>query len=376
MTRDTGIEKRERRGRTVYCAVAYDKSTGKKISKTFENVTAARQWRSDAMSALRAGTMTSDRGPTLKDAAGQWLQDARAGHIRNRSGDPYKPSAIRSYEKNLRLRVLPALGDRRLGDIQPKDIQHLLDKLQRDGASASTIDGTLTPLRAIYRRARTRGLAAPNPTTGLDKPAIRSKPRLFASPDQADAMLAALTGPSRALWATALYAGLRRGELMALRWEDVDLATGVIHVRRGWDTMEGEITPKSKQGRRNVPIPGALRDHLDQHAIATGRDGRVFGPPRRIISWAEQAGDTWTALGLPRLTLHEARHSYASLMIAAGVNAKSLSTYMGHATIAMTLDLYGHLMPGNEAQAADLLDAYLARSTSTTTSTDPAEAVM
>ena len=102
----------------------------------------------------------------------------------------------------------------------------------------------------------------------------------------------------------------------------------------------------------------------------------MFGPPRRLITWAEQAGDTWAEQGLPRLTLHCARHTYASLMIAAGVNAKSLSTYMGHATIGLTLDLYGHLMPGNEAQAADLLDAYLARSTSTTTSTDPAESVV
>ena len=77
------------------------------------------------------------------------LEDARAGHIHNRSGDPYKPATLRGYEKNLRLRALPALGDRRLADIQPKDVQELLDTLKRQGASASTIDTTLTPLKAI-----------------------------------------------------------------------------------------------------------------------------------------------------------------------------------------------------------------------------------
>jgi integrase len=371
MAKATGIEVRERRGRTVYCAVVYDKQTGKKQSKTFDNVTAARLWRTDTTAALHAGTITTDRGPLLRDAAQQWLEDARNGHVRNRSGDVYKPAAIRGYERNLRLRVLPKLGHKRLADIQPHDVQDMLDQLQRDGASPSTIDGTINPLRAIYRRARTRGRVTTNPTTGLEKPAVRSKPRQFASPAEADALLATLDGPARALWATALYAGLRRGELVALLWEDVDLATGVIHVRRGWDAIEGEIAPKSKQGRRNVPIPGALRDYLDQHALITGKQGRVFGSDRHVRTWAEQAGKAWEKQGLPRLTLHCARHTYASLMIAAGVNAKALSTFMGHATIAITLDLYGHLMPGSEAQAADLLDDYLARSTSTSTSTAP-----
>jgi integrase len=373
MAKDTGIEKRQRQGRTVYCAVVFDKQTGKKRSKSFDTVTAARLWRTDTMAALRAGTMTTDRGPLLRDVAQEWLDDVRAGHVRNRSGDVYKPSAVRGYEQNLRRRALPKLGHMRLGDVQPRDVQALLDQLQRDGASASTIDTTLTPLRSIYRRARARGLVTTNQTTGLEKPAVRCKPRRFASPAEADALLAVLDGPSRALWATALYAGLRRGELIALRWEDVDLATGVIHVRRGWDAIEGEIAPKSKQGRRNVPIPGALRDHLDQHALTTGKEGRVFGSNRQVRTWAEHAAEIWEKQGLPRLTLHGARHTYASLMIAAGVNAKALSTFMGHANIGITLDLYGHLMPGSEAQAADLLDGYLARSTSTTASTDPAE---
>jgi integrase len=76
---------------------------------------------------------------------------------------------------------------------------------------------------------------------------------------------------------------------------------------------------------------------------------------------ATAAAKTWAAMSLPPLTLHEGRHTYASLMIAAGVNAKTLSTFMGHASISVTLDLYGHLFPGSEAEAADLLDAYLAR---------------
>ncbi len=95
--------------------------------------------------------------------------------------------------------------------------------------------------------------------------------------------------------------------------------------------------------------------------MSNGGAGRVFASDRQIRAQADRAGDVWKDASLTRITLHEARHTYASLMIAAGVNAKALSSYMGHANIAITLDRYGHLMPGNEAEAATLLDAYLDR---------------
>ncbi len=162
-----------------------------------------------------------------------------------------------------------------------------------------------------------------------------------------------------------MYAGLRRGELMALRIEDVDLATGLIHVLRGWDAIEGPILPKSGKGRR-VPIAAALRDHLDEHLLQLRwSDGLVFGAiahsPFGSHTVRNRITTAWAKAGLQPITLHECRHTFASLMIAAGVNAKALSTYMGHANISITLDRYGHLMPGNEDEAACLLDAYLAR---------------
>jgi integrase len=171
----------------------------------------------------------------------------------------------------------------------------------------------------------------------------------------------------RALWATALYAGLRLGELRALRWRDVDFNGGVIHVRRSWDAREGEIPPKSEAGKRKVPMPQALRDLLKvrrQVALATAPDALVFGRdakrPFHPDTPAQRARKTWKAAKLAPLTLHDCRHTYASLMIDAGANAKALSTYMGHANIAITMDRYGHLMPGNEAEAAKAFDVYLA----------------
>jgi integrase len=193
-------------------------------------------------------------------------------------------------------------------------------------------------------------------------PAIRRHIRYVTGPEQAERLLDALTGADRALWATAMYAALRRAELTALRWEDVDLAAGVIHVRRGWDHLEGEIEPKSREGRRKVPVPAPLRDVLLEHRMSTAPGAvRVFRSQSWVAGAMKRARRTWTAAKLDSITLHEARHTYASFMIAAGVNAKALQVFMGHANIAITLDLYSHLMPGSEGEAAGLLEAFLQR---------------
>ncbi len=340
----------------TFKAQVWDAGTEKRLTKTFTTITAARQWRQDAASSLRAGTLTADRGPTLEQAAEDWLAAARAGIARNRSGDPYKPSAIRGYEQNLRKRVLPDLGDERLRAITLPQLQRFVDRLAADGAAAATITTTITPLRAIYRRARQLGEVHANPTSGISVPAVNRRQTRFATAEQVEAMLGELdSAKDRALWATAFYAGLRRGELMGLHREEVDLATGVIRVERGWDQCEGEVAPKSKQGRRKVPIPAILRDRLIEYLMDGPDSGRIFVGARDSYERGRVAQ-------AEPFTLHECRHGYAALMIAAGVNVKALSTFMGHANIGITLDQYGHLLPGAEDEAAGLLDAFLARS--------------
>ena len=160
-----------------------------------------------------------------------------------------------------------------------------------------------------------------------------------------------------------MYAGLRRGELMALRWSDVDLKAGTIHVQRSWDMDHGPGDTKNRN-RRRAPIVGALREYLAAQRLAQppGRElcfALGSGGPFRPDCLQQRADAEWEAAGLERLTLHDCRHTFASLAIAAGVNAKALSSYMGHSSVAITLDRYGHLMPGNEAEAASLLDTYL-----------------
>ena len=162
-----------------------------------------------------------------------------------------------------------------------------------------------------------------------------------------------------------MFAGLRLGELRALRVTNIDLAAGLIHVERGYDAVEGEIGLKSGAGRRKVPIAAVLRDYLAEHLARTGRTSsdRCFGStgvqPFDSQKLQARADKTWSKTGLERVTPHECRHSFAALMIAASVNAKALQSFMGHSSITTTMDTYGHLMPGSEDEAAGLLDAYL-----------------
>jgi integrase len=348
----------------AYEAWVFSVRDGKKLRKTFSNLSEAKGWRADATSAVRKGTMRSPSTQTLREAASAWLKGAEDGVIRTRSGDPYKPSALRSYQASLNQRILREFGSVRLSALSRVDLQDYADRLLSEGLDPSTIRNTLMPLRAIYRRAVARGEVTVNPTTGLELPAVRGRRDRIASPAEAAALLTALPEEDHALWATAMYAGLRRGELMALRWEDIDLKANVITVSRSWDVKAGIIEPKSQAGKRTVPIASVLRELLITHRLRSGRSealafGRDSARPFEPVTLSERASRAWEKAELEAITLHECRHTFASLMIAAGVNAKALSTYMGHASVMITLDRYGHLFPGNEEEAAGLLDSYL-----------------
>ena len=359
-----------------YEAWAYIARERRKVRRSFPSLAAARAWRTDAQVAIRQGTLRAPSQATLREAAHAFLQGAKDGTIRARGGGRYKPSAIRGYAAALD-RILPELGGTKLSQIDRLDLQKLADRWLSEGLSPSSVRNQLMPLRVISRRALLRGQITVNPTTGLDLPAVRGKRERIAGPQEAAALMKALPVGDRALWATALYAGLRRGELQALRWDHVDLAVGTIRVERAWDEKAHcYIEPKSRAGTRSVPIAAILRDELLEHKLRSRREqGLVFGTGREtpFVSstiW-RRARTAWKKAKLNPISLHEGRHTFASLMIAAGVNPKALSSYMGHASISTTLDRYGHLMPGNETQAAALLDRLLASVRASSTSLAP-----
>jgi integrase len=202
----------------------------------------------------------------------------------------------------------------------------------------------------------------------LRLPARRGRRDRIVGVQEAIALMDALPIADRALWGSAFWAGLRHGELKALTWENVDLAGGTIEVRSSWDQQVGPVAPKSRAGARRVPIVGRLRDLLTEHRIVADRDdGLVFGRsttlPFQSGTVNDRARRIWAAASLNSIGLHEARHTAASFWIAARLNIKTVSVYMGHASVAFTLDRYGHLLPGNEAESVERVDAFIERAT-------------
>jgi len=365
---------RSRAGGRCSCSPSYQAQVWsarehKTIRKTFPTLAAARSWRHESQVALRKGLLRSSSQLTLEEAAKAWLSAAEAGIVRTRTGEAYKPSAIRAYRQALNHRIFPTLGAKRLTAISNTMLQDFADQLSAQGLSASSVRNTILPLRVIFRRAHLRNDVAVNPTLKLTLPVVRSQRERVAAPTEIVPLLDALQADDRAIYATAFYAGLRLGELQALQWDDIDLKTNLIRVSRSWDRQAGFVAPKSRSGIRRVPITAALRRELLNHRLQQGRGGRGFVFPNKRGNKPFNPGtlklhtDAWTANGLTPIGLHECRHSYAAYMIAAGINSKALSTYMGHSSITITLDRYGHLLPGNESEAAHLLDTWLKKAT-------------
>jgi integrase len=398
MAATTGIRQRHGNGCTQpasgckcpWQAEVWSPRDRKKIRKLFPTKGAAKSWRDDASGQVRRKELRAPTPITLDQAADAWLEGARTGLIRTRSGHPYKPSAIRSIEADLRLRVRPEFGWRKLAAITRTDLQDLADRLHAEGLNATTIGGAILPLRVIYRRAVGRpdsGITV-NPTTGLELPKPGGPRERVADPDECARLLQALGASDRPLWATAMYAGLRRGELQALRVENIDLEAGrhgMIDIIYGWDPIEGEIPTKNRR-RRKVPILKSLRPYLKPHleGLPWGErpDGLVFGDqPRKPFapsSNEQRAKRAWGWKQVPNpeggspkkirvpsrpdplepIGMHECRHTYVALLIAAKVELYTIGQLIGD-TVKMVETTYAHLLKGAEQRAGEELDTYL-----------------
>jgi integrase len=243
--------------------------------------------------------------------------------------------------------------------------------------------GPLAPatVRAVHRVLRKAsndalhaGLVARNPMTGVRPPRSATPEMQTWSADEVHRFLhATLHDRLYALWVLELATGMRRGELAGLRWTDVDLEAGRLAVRRsrvsvGYRVHEGE--PKTRAGRRTISIDrrvaGVLASHrrrqleerlawgeawLNTGYVFTAENGEPIHPERITVLFHEFTDEA----GLPRIRFHDLRHTSATLALAAGIHPKIVSERLGHTNIAITLDLYSHVTPSLQAEAADKL---------------------
>ncbi len=356
----------------------------KKIRKTLPTRQAATKWRRKHLGLAESGQLRAPTKITLAETAYTWLEMARSGEILNRSGKQYKPSVLRTMEGDYRLRLIPELGMHFMSDIERPDLQARVTVWQFK-LSASKVHACVNAARVLWRDfdlvTGAHNALLTNPTKGLRLPAVPLTRDRIATADEAHRLIAALDEEEQALWGCAMYAGLRLGELRALRAENIDLARKRIKIAAGWDQYEGEIDPKTEKGKRTTVVIELLEELLVRHLERTGRSGRdlVFGRapndpfcPGTVHNHAKKAwkearqhedDEDVIPVGerIHTIGLHDSRHTAVSHMLDAGITIDKVSKFMGHASITVTIDRYGHLLPGGEAEAAALLDEYHAR---------------
>ncbi len=304
---------------------------------------------------------------TLAQFFTKWLEDTIAP---NRRAKTY-----RSYEQMARCHILPMLGRIQLARLEPQQVQALLTQKQAEGLSPRTVAYIRAILRQALNRALKWGLVARNVATLVDPPTVEQFKIRPLNPTQAGQLLEAARGDRlEALYRVALSLGLRQGEALGLRWEDVDLEGRVLHVRVALQAVKGKlelVEPKTDNARRTLPLPAALAASLKVHRarqleerlkaggawqdwglVFTTRNGTPIHPRNLVRAFHALL----QRAGMEAMRFHDLRHSCLSLLAAQGIPARMAMEIAGHSDIRLTQNVYTHVYDDAKRQAADVMD--------------------
>jgi integrase len=291
-----------------------------------------------------------------------------------------RPATADSYAALVRLHLKPFLGKVPLAKLTPEDVECLLASKQRDGLSPNTVRLIRSTLRRALGMAERRGLVVRNVATLVDGPRIGDSTRRAMTAEEARSLLE-VSADHRlgALFALLLETGLRRGEALGLLWQDVDLDGQSLNVCHTMIRVAGKLTagePKTRQSRRIVHFSGELAATLRTHRrrqleerLSAGpgwhETGHVFasstGTPLDPSNVRSAFAQLCQRAALGHWTIHELRHTAASLMLSAGVPLHVVSDVLGHSSISITKDVYGHLVADDRERASEAISSVLYR---------------
>ena len=263
--------------------------------------------------------------------------------------------------------VVPALGNVRLSKLTPAHLQGFYRSKLDAGLSPRTVQYLHVVLHRALKQALRWGLVVRNVAEAVDPPRVPKKEVTPLSPEQARAFLEAASGGDRleALYVLAVHTGMRQGELFNLRWDDVDLDAGVLRVQGHEDRPE----PPHRDALRDGPgspqkPPERQLGEIDRAGSLWRENGLVFateiGTPLNRHNLTQRSfKPLLERAGLPQIRFHDLRHTCATILLSQGVHAKFVQELLGHATIAITLDTYSHVLPGMGGGTAEAMDEAL-----------------
>lgn len=334
----------------------------------------------ELLRSLRTGEYVEPSKLTVEELLKQWLRDVAKAST---SGKTYE-----RYAEIVDTHLIPALGHHRLAKLQPLHIQEFyaeaLRSGRRDGRGGLSRRSVVHLHRVLHlalRQAVRWQLLARNPAEAVDPPRPRPREMRVLDEDQMGQLLRLAVGtPFYVAVLLAVTTGMRRGEILALTWADIDFKAGNLVVTKSLEQTRAGLTikaPKTAKGRRTIPLPGLAINALRRQKVQQAKQRLVLGSPDdgtphavcpalnggylQPDALSRQFRAFIKASGLQCIRFHDLRHTHATQLLRQGVHPKVVSERLGHAGITITLDTYSHVVPGLQEDAARRLDSVLRR---------------
>ena len=366
-------EHRGKRGKVwhVVIDIGKDPGTGKR-RQHWETIRTSKR---DAQTRLRELLTSLDVGTFVKPSrltVAQWLEEWLHAYAEQKCS----PKTIDSYRGIVRIHIVPEIGAIGLKELEPRHLEALYAS-KKGKVSVRTIRYIHTLMWQALDYAVKKGVLSKNAAALAEPPARDKKEMNVIEPQDIDRFLqVAHKTPYGVMFETLLFSGLRRGEMLALRWKDVDLAHNRAFVSRTMYKLRGKVIvgpPKTQASQRLIALPDRLVDLLERHRqiqldqcellgrslkdddlVFAHSDGTPFDPS--VVSHG--FGHVATKAGLKDIRLHDLRHSCATLLLKSHIHPLIVAAQLGHASVRTTLDTYSKILPGLQEEAMKSLDAY------------------
>jgi integrase len=307
------------------------------------------------------------KSPTMAGFFEEWLT-----HLK----PLVRPSTWVGYETNVRLHINPRIGKKKLTGLSVRDVRLMVDGMRTDGHKPRVIQYAHATVRAALEHAMREELVSRNVAklVRVERPAKLTEHEPMTV-EEATAFLQAVRGDRvEAMWTVILMLGLRRSEVCALEWDDVDFGRGTLRVAKSLHRTAGalrELPTKTRRSNRTVPLPSRVRYALAAHHVRAQLVGAEPGRPTRPAGYVfvtrngtpfeprnvtRMFGDLLEANAMRTVRLHDLRHTCVSLLLALGVHPRTVMEIVGHSAIEMTMNVYGHVSLDTQRAALDALD--------------------
>lgn len=340
---------------------------GKRKTKYFDKKGDALKWLREMQNQIDQGLTLQGMNSTLGEYMHQWLESASPS---------LRPNTVADYAGYIRRHIAPELGDIKIAELRPDQVQKLYNEKAREGYSQTTIRMIHAVLHRALNQAVRWGIIMRNPASVVNKPKPRRKEMKIWNETEVVSFLSLFTGTRfDALFYLAVTTGMRKGELLGLKWNDLDWGNQELNIQRQLVRVTGKgrvfQEPKTAAGRRVVVLGNgaierlrkhqAIQDDLRQFAGIRWKDhGVIFtttiGTPENPDNVYHRFKGAIKKAGLPEIRFHDLRHTAATLMLKQGIHPKVVQERLGHSDISLTLNTYSHVTPAMQQDAADKMD--------------------